>query len=202
MVVETDGNTVVREWQFEPIVRTYPHPEGHCIVVLASKYSQSCDVIDRIALMLATAMPGVEVSLVRDEPSHLTIRPAKYHQPKLGYNETALNEMLRKWLGSPVVGLERHPTLPLVWLLMFNGVNLHHDHVAALKRIGAVQGVAVENAVVYDGQAALLYVPSLGVRSDNDAGVSRTLLEDIRRIFDFTFVPASNPAEPAEPINS
>lgn len=185
-------------WVFAPIARAYPHPDGSCAVQLADGYLTDWHTVDRIGLMLATAMAGVEVSRLQpSDGATLLIKPGKYHQNVLEYSASALNEMLAKWLGSPVVGLERHPTLPLVWVLAFEGVNLHRHHLDALTRIRGVMGVAVENAVVYGGQVALLYVPSLGVSTPDDAAASADLMEIIRQIFDFDFRPPED--EPLAP---
>lgn len=190
--VTAPGNVAGR---FQPIVQTYPHPDGQRCGVELDASCTEIGVRDRIALMIATALPGVDVGPGDGANSHLVILVGKYYTGTLvDLNRVALNQKLAMVEPDPVVCLER--TGPLLWILGFRGLEVYGDHVRALASIDGIEAVTPLNGD-HRGRAVTLYVPSLGVRSDDDAAASAGLLAQIREKFNFHFAPVLG-AKPAD----
>jgi hypothetical protein len=194
-----DAATAVGDdaWRFQPVVQAYPHPSGNrCGVELAPIYANDSDAMARISLMIATALPGVDVIPgSQGDRVHLVVNLGKYYTETLqNLTHLVLNHKLGMVEPRPVVGLHRYK--PLVWILGFKGLEVYGDHVRALESIDGIEGVTPLNGD-HKGKAVSLYVPSLGVASEDDAAASAELLARIKAKFDFAFSAPQIPAAPA-----
>jgi hypothetical protein len=194
----------IEGWKFRPVVRIYSNGRDSG-VELASVYAGDASVVSRIALMIAAVLPGVTVRPVRDDHVHLVIEIGKYYMDTLNHvSQGLLNERLHQLVREKsVLSLGRHPTLPMLWLLVLNGWHGQRDHERILKDyIDPIKGVAVTAMPAYEGQLIELFIPEFGHPGEQDDDANgASLLAKIAHLLNFQFEepPASAQEEDVDP---
>jgi hypothetical protein len=179
-----EPNTEAKTVRTGPVIETLPTDEK-CGVVIAPAIKQSNKTTDRLARMLAAALPGVRVRRsVTGELGDLQVERDKHYVPLAHLTPGLVNEFLTKLPAAPVLALTRHPSKPFVWLLVL-GFRVYRDHEKALERIPGVINAVADTDQVYGRYKVELFVPGLGLTNSEDGEAEGLLLKSVQGLFDF-----------------